>query len=93
MRTIISVKVITNAKLDEIVGLMDDGTVKIKIKAKPIQGKANFYLIKYLSKRLGIHSGDIEIISGTNSSKKLIKIENVNKKIVREKLNLIYVEP
>lgn len=93
MKTIISVKVITNAKLDEIVGLMDDGTLKIRIKAKPVQGKANSYLRKYLSKRLGIHSGDIEIISGIYSRKKMIKIENVSKKVILEKLNLIYVEP
>lgn len=61
------VKVIPNARQDEICGYVDKDILKIRIRAKPVDGKANAYLIKYLSKELDIPRRNIAIIKGKMS--------------------------
>jgi uncharacterized protein len=73
IRTKILVKVKTNSRQD-MINFISGGQFKIKIKAKPINGKANVYLIKYLSKKLSISQKDIKIIKGSYSTNKLLEI-------------------
>jgi len=65
---------------------MDDGTIKIALKAKPVEGQANRLLITYLSKKIHIGESEISIISGFNSRNKIIKIDSGNKDLVLENL-------
>jgi len=81
------VHVIPGSKLNQIVGYMDDGSLKIKIKAKPIEGKANKELIKYLSDVFEIKDSEIEIESGLNSRNKRIRIWNVEKSVILQKMS------
>jgi uncharacterized protein (TIGR00251 family) len=53
--------------------------IKIRISAPADKGKANAELLKFLSKILKIQRTDIEIISGTNSKIKMIKINTLEK--------------
>jgi uncharacterized protein len=48
--------------------------ISVKIKAKPIDGEANNYLIKYLSDRFNISKALIEIDKGATSRLKRINI-------------------
>jgi uncharacterized protein len=77
--SIFSVKVIPNKPISKIVDISDDGTMKIEIKAQPIEGKANQELIKYLAKSLGVNQNQVIIMRGANSKNKLIKIESIAK--------------
>jgi len=67
------IKVSANAKAD----LIDfcDETIKIKIKAPAVDGKANKALIQYLSKLTGISKSKIKIVNGEKSSIKTICVE------------------
>lgn len=69
----IQVKVIPRAKKTEFVGILDDGSYKIRLRAIPEDGKANDELLRFLEKETG---KKWEIISGwTNSRKKLKNID------------------
>lgn len=70
----INLKVITGAQLTDICGIMDDGSLKIKLHAKPVDGKANLELIEFLAQELGISRQEIEIITGSQSRRKVVKI-------------------
>jgi len=70
----INLKVITGAQHTEICGFMDDGSLKIKLHAKPIEGKANLELIKFLAEELGISRQEIEITTGSQSRRKVVKV-------------------
>lgn len=72
MERIFKVKVNANAKEDSIKELSTD-FLKVSIKQKPLEGKANAYLMKLLSKKFG---GKVEILKGKTSSLKIIKIIN-----------------
>jgi len=46
----------------------------IKIRAKPIDGEANIYLVKYLSKEFNISKSAINIEKGTTNQYKTLNI-------------------
>jgi len=81
MRETVSIKVITNAPKSRVVGKMADGSVKIRVKAKPIAGKANDALRSYLSDVMEIDRENVQIISGLHSRRKVIQIKGINQKI------------
>ena len=82
------IKVITNARKNEISGQMADGTIKIRIKSKPVRGKANKELIRFLSELLDIPKGDVLIVSGERSRRKRVRIANISKQEFQELINL-----
>ena len=84
--------IITNSRQDEICGLLGDA-IKIKIKAKPFNGKANEHLIKLLSKKLSVNQSDISIVKGKSSRKKTLEINNIEGKQVFVKLGISQEEP
>ena len=52
-----------------------DGRLKIKIKARPVDGEANEGLIEFLAGILKISKAKIHLISGESSRQKVILVE------------------
>ncbi len=69
------IKVLPKSPKNEVVEILDDETIKIRIKAVPERGKANAELIKFLSKEFGVQRDQITIISGKTEQLKLVKIK------------------
>ena len=80
---IIQVKVKPGSFKDEI-SIDENNQWIIKIREKPIDGAANEYLIKFLSKELKVKKSDIVIEKGLTSQFKRIDIN-----IPAEELNLL----
>jgi uncharacterized protein len=76
---VISVKVLPKSSRDEIIG-MEEGICKVKIKAPPVDGKANKALIKVLAKEFNLPRKSIEIISGWTSRLKRVRISGLTQK-------------
>lgn len=72
------IKVLPKSAKNEIVDIMDDETIKIRIKAPPEKGKANKELIKFLSRELDMPTDQISIIAGKTEALKLIKLHGLN---------------
>ena len=70
---VISVRVQPNARKHEIVG-PHGGDLKIKIKAPPVEGKANAALIEFLAEVLAVSKSAIEIVRGNSSRNKHILV-------------------
>ena len=79
---LLNVRVQPSAKKDEISGWMGDGTLKVKVRGKPVEGKANDSLIQFLSKALGISKSSIEIVSGEKARNKRLKISGIRKETI-----------
>lgn len=77
-KTTLKIKVIPRSSRNEIVGFMDDGTLKLKLTAPPVDGQANQAVRKYLSDLFKVPVGNIDIISGKTSHNKLILITGIN---------------
>ena len=74
----ISVKVSPRAKRTEVAGVMDDGTIKIRLAAPPVDGAANQELIKFLAQALRLPARQIDIIAGETSERKLISLVGIS---------------
>ena len=69
------IKVIPKQPRTEYAETIDDGTIKIRLKAVPEKGKANEALIDYLAQELAIPKSNISILSGMKDRIKLVKIQ------------------
>jgi uncharacterized protein len=70
----LTLKVIPKSAKDEVIGLLEDGSLKIKITAAPEKGKANSALCDFLAAEFGVPKRNIEIVRGETSSTKLVVI-------------------
>ncbi|MEB3830166.1 DUF167 domain-containing protein [Phormidium sp. CCY1219] len=70
---LLNVKVKPNSKQQNI-SEEPDGTLTIRLKSPPVDGKANAELIKLLSKRFNVPKSQITIKSGLSSKNKLIEL-------------------
>jgi uncharacterized protein len=83
-KIILSLRVIPNKPESKIVGLSEDGTIRMEIKAPPIEGKANKELIRTLAKLFNLNKSQIIIIKGLSSKNKLIRIDSVDKTRIQD---------
>lgn len=81
--TTIRVHVIPNAKIDKVVGEHGDA-IKIKLRAPAIEGKANTALRKLLAEKLSIPQRAIVLDRGERSRDKVLRIDGLSEKTIRE---------
>jgi uncharacterized protein (TIGR00251 family) len=82
----ITVRVTPRMAKNEIAEIMNDGTVKIRLTAPPVDGKANQCLIDYLAEILGVKPAKIEIISGLTGRDKIVTVMDLTPEEVQEKI-------
>ena len=82
---ILHVAVQPKASEDRVVGFHGE-TLKVKVTAPPIGGKANQRLIKVLAELLNIEQSRIEIVQGHTSRRKVLRIWNISQNQVRNAL-------
>jgi uncharacterized protein (TIGR00251 family) len=68
----LTIKAQPNASKSEIVGLYDDETLKIRIKAPAVEGAANEELIRLLSKSFKVPKSQIVFRAGNKSKLKMV---------------------
>ncbi len=73
------------AKKNEIVGIHGD-SIKIRLKAPPVDGKANEEARRFLAKVLGIKRQQVILKTGTTSRSKSFLIKDVDLNTIEKKL-------
>ena len=71
-----AVRVRPAASRTEVTAVMEDGSVKISVKATPEGGKANAELQKFLAKEFRVKSEHVKILSGGNGRRKVIQVRS-----------------
>jgi uncharacterized protein len=71
---ILAVKVIPRASKSELMGLLADGTLKVKLAAIPEKGKANEELRRLLAGYFQVSKSSVELLSGETSQQKRVRI-------------------
>jgi len=71
----LTVRAIPNAPETKILEVMDDLSIRIAIKAPAERGKANEELIKFLVRQFGVAKSGIEILSGSSSRIKVVRVK------------------
>ena len=73
-RLTLNLKVIPKSSRNEIIGLMEDGTLKIKVTAAPEKGKANAAVCEFLAQQFGISQRSVALLRGETSQLKTVLI-------------------
>lgn len=71
--TEIAIHIQPGASTSEIVGLHGDA-LKVRIRARPIEGAANAALLAFLADRLGLPQRDVRLIRGDLSRRKTVLV-------------------
>jgi len=66
------------------IGPRHDGRIKIAVTAPPVDGEANAAVIELLAKSLGVAKSAIEVIAGTSSRRKTLRIAGVTADQIEE---------
>jgi uncharacterized protein (TIGR00251 family) len=82
----ITVRVTPRSKKNEIVSILEDGTIKIRLTAPPLEGRANKVLIQYLSSILEVPVSRIEIVAGETNKDKLISILEMDAETLHQRI-------
>ncbi|HEY47914.1 MAG: hypothetical protein AMJ88_00875 [Anaerolineae bacterium SM23_ 63] len=70
----LTIRVTPRSRKTEFGGVMEDGTIRVRVAAPPVEGKANTALVKFLAKVLGVRMNRIDIVAGEKGLDKIISI-------------------
>ena len=71
--TTIAVRVHPGASREEV-ALLPDGSLDVRLRARPVEGQANARLVELLAERLGLRKRDVVVVSGVRSRQKLVRL-------------------
>jgi uncharacterized protein (TIGR00251 family) len=83
---VLSLRVTPRAGRNEIKEIMSNGTVKIRLTAPPVEGKANEALLNYLAEILDVPVSHLEIVAGAGGRDKLIYVIDMDAVILHRKI-------
>lgn len=83
----LEVKVQPRASRNQIAGFQD-GHLRVKLTAPPVDGEANQGLIAFMAQTLGVSKRDVIILRGETARLKLIGIHGISKPEAEKKLGI-----
>ncbi|HMO03471.1 MAG TPA: DUF167 family protein [Kiritimatiellia bacterium] len=83
----LSVHLTPRASRDAIAGLHGTG-LKVSIKAPPVDGKANAYLIAYIAKELGLPKSGVSLVRGETGRDKVLLVRDRTEDEIRRMLGV-----
>jgi hypothetical protein len=83
----IAVKVVPGASRDRIAGSLADA-LKIQVAAPPEKGKANKAVEALLAKALKTRTGNVTVVGGLTTARKVVRINGTTADVVRALLGL-----
>ena len=80
------IQVTPHAASAQVVGVQE-GMLKIKVTALPVEGAANEACIKLLAKTLALKKSQMEIFAGAKSRKKTVLVKDISRPELEMKIN------
>lgn len=81
----VEIKVQPRASRNQIVG-EQEGMLKIKLTAPPVEGEANQALIDYLASVLNVPRRNVVLLKGESSRHKIVAIKGISKETFLKKI-------
>lgn len=76
---VFQVRVVPRSSRSEVAGIQGD-SLKVRLKAPPVEGRANEECIRFLAGLLGVKKDRVRIVSGLKSKTKTIAVSGLQKK-------------
>jgi len=62
----------------DAVALDDDGVIRARVTAPPVDGQANAALVKLLAKALGVPKSRVSIVRGASGRDKVVRVDGLS---------------
>lgn len=76
---VFQVRVVPRSSRSEVAGVQDEA-LRVRLKASPVEGKANEECVRFLAGLLGVKRDRVRILSGLKSKTKTIAVSGLKKK-------------
>jgi|TARA_B100002003_G_C14046063_1_gene503868 uncharacterized protein (TIGR00251 family) len=83
----LKIKVQTNAKQSGVVNFIG-GVLKVRVRAVPVDGKANLELVDLLGKILKLDSSEIRLVRGFRSRDKLVELKGISDEEIGQRISI-----
>ena len=60
---------------DRVDGAGEDGALRVRVKAPPVDGAANAALCRLLADELGVGRGSVRLVSGETARRKVVEVD------------------
>ncbi len=84
----LTVRVLPRASRNQVVGV-EQGAIKIKLTAPPVEGAANAALIEFVADWLGVRKSAVSIVSGDRARHKRMQVNGLTAEVVNQKLGQV----
>jgi len=71
-----AVRVVPRAAKEGVAGY-EEGVLRIRLNAPPVEGKANEALARFLAKALGVSRRSVTLVSGEKGRKKIVRVDGM----------------
>ena len=79
---VLTVRVVPRSSRNQVVGT-ENGALKIKLTAPPVEGAANAALIEFIAEWLSVRKSAVTIISGDKARHKVVRVSGVTAEQVK----------
>jgi uncharacterized protein (TIGR00251 family) len=76
-----AVRVVPRSAREGVAGY-EEGVLRIRLNAPPVEGKANEALVRFLAKALGVSRGCVTLVAGEKGRNKIVRIEGLTPEAV-----------
>lgn len=82
----LAVRVTPRASRNEIVEILDDGTIRVRLASSPADSEANEALLVYFSEILGVPKSKLDIVAGSVGRDKLISVVDMDVETAHQRI-------
>ncbi len=82
----LALRITPRASRNKIVGVLNDGTIKVHIAAAPVDEAANKALIEFLADVLGVPKSRVEIVAGAAGRDKLVSVLDMDVETAHQRI-------
>jgi uncharacterized protein (TIGR00251 family) len=82
----LTLRITPRARRTGFAGVLEDGILRVRVAAPPVEGKANAALLTFLAKVLGIRKNRIEIIAGERGLDKIVSVLDLSAEEVHARI-------
>lgn len=82
----LGVRVTPRASRNQIVGVLNDSTIKVHLVCGPSDEEINVELLAYLAQVLGVPKSRVEIVAGENGRDKLISVLDMDVETTHQRI-------
>jgi uncharacterized protein (TIGR00251 family) len=70
----LNVRARPNARATKVLGILEDGSVKLDLHAAPEDGEANLELVRFLAQEFDVPRANVELVSGHRGRIKTLRL-------------------